>query len=480
MNGVLELLLFMIPAAGILLTLLPWTKAREIAAFLATLFVALVLIVFKSGAWITAKGVWLEINQFDRLSLVVLMIITIVGLTSVVYASGYLNLSADKYQLTNRKHMRFFLLIMLFYFFLLWTPIVHNVILLWVCIEGTSLASVFLVDYENTTGTFEATWKYLIMMEIGGGLALAGTVIILMGRPAGLGSSLSWQALMTAGHSIPPLNLKLGFALIVAGYGIKAGLVPLHSWLPDAHSMAPSPVSAMLSGIKINIALYGILRFYDILSANGQISFAAFLLRWTGILTVLVAIAMTGVQKDFKRLFAYSSIENMGLIAFGYTLGTFGVYGALLQMLNHALIKPGLFFLSGNLLIQYQSTEIRKARGILFQMKWSGLLLVLLMLAIAGAPPFGLFLSEFIIILSALHEGLIWMAVVLVILLAILFANFLRYALKMVFGRPNTPIVGKARFTWRTVFPPLLHLIGSLVMGTAIPMVLQQLLYMGK
>lgn len=458
---------------------LPWQKTREVVAVIAAFLVAAVLAIFKTGSLLSGSSIFAEVRSYDRLSMVTMAIVAVVGLTSILYATGYLKLSAEKYELTNRKHLRFFVLTMAFYALLLWAPMVHNLILLWVLIEGTALATVFLVDFENTHKTYEATWKYIIMMEIGGAVSLTGTLIILFGSP-GLGHDLSWDALMTAGQSIPPLVLKLGFSLIVIGYGIKGGLVPLHTWLPDAHSQAPSPVSAMLSGIKINVAIYGILRFYDILYACGQETFASFLLRATGILTIVVAVAMTSVQKDFKRLFAYSSVENMGLIILGYTLGPLGVYGALLQMINHAIIKPGLFYLSGNLIINYKSTEIKKVSGALFSLRWSGLTLVLLMMAIAGTPPFGLFISEFIIILSALRSGLVWLGVVLVALLVILFANFLRYALKMVFGHPSIEDGGGNIGTWRTILPPILHLAASLMMGTVVPIIWQQFLYLGK
>lgn len=464
---------------------LPWQKAREILAVVSAILVAIVILVaavlakFKTGSLLYENSIFMGVQNYDRLSIVTMVIVAIVGLTSIVYATGYLKLSAEKYELTNRKHLRFFVLIMVFYAVLLWAPIVHNLILLWILIEGASLASVFLVDFENTHKTFEATWKYIVMMEIGGAVSLVGTLMILFGSP-GMGHDLSWDALMTAGQSIPPHALKLGFALIVIGYGIKAGLVPMHTWLPDTHSQAPSPISAMLSGIKISVAIYGILRFYNILSACGQQPFASFLLRATGILTIVVAVAMTGVQKDFKRLFAYSSVENMGLIIIGYTLGPLGVYGALLQMLNHAIIKPGLFYLSGNLIINYKSTEIKKVSGALFSLRWSGLTLVLLMMAIAGIPPFGLFISEFIIILSALRNGLVWLGVVLVVLLAILFANFLRYALKMVFGHPSIEEGEGNIGNWQTILPPILHLVGSLMMGTVVPIIWLQFLYSGK
>lgn len=475
----LTALIFIIPALASALMFLPWKKLREWTAVLAAILVVGVLTVFKLCSLIYRGGIWNEINSLDRLSFITLAIVAVVGLTSILYSIGYLKLSANRYDLSNRKHLQYFELVILFYAAMLWVPLAHNVIWLWALIEATSLAAVFLVDFEKTTKTFEATWKYIVMMEIGGATSLLGILIILFGSADG-GRSITWDLLMKNGPMASAIWLRLGFTLILVGFGIKAGLVPMHTWLPDAHSQAPSPVSAMMSGIKINVALYGILRFYDIMVANGQQDFASLLLRLTGFLTIIVAVAMTTVQKDYKRLFAYSSTENMGIIILGYTLGPLGVYGAMLQMLNHAIIKPGLFYLSGNLIINHGSTEIRKVRGVFHSMKWSGLILILLMLAIAGAPPFGLFISEFLILLSMLHDGFIWMGIILAILLVILFANFLRYALNMVFGRPTPKNGMEVTGSWQTILPPFFHLVASLALGMAIPVFLQQLLYFGR
>ncbi|VBB09757.1 nadh-ubiquinone oxidoreductase chain 5 signature [Lucifera butyrica] len=469
---------FVIPAIAFGLMFLPWQRTREWVAVAAAVLVMLLWVGSIVFPGFTAAGFYAGAGGLDRLSLVITGIVAVVGLTAILYSTGYLNFSADRYALSNQRHSQYFKLLMLFYATMLWVPLVHNVIWLWVLIEATSLAAVFLVDFESNRQTVEATWKYIVMMEVGGAASLLGTLIFIVGA----GPHLTWELLLNNGAAMPVLWRKLGFTLIVVGYGIKAGLVPLHTWLPDAHSQAPSPISAMMSGIKINVALYGILRFYDVMAAAGQQEFAALLLRSVGLLTVIVAVAMTGVQRDYKRLFAYSSTENMGLILLGYTLGPLGVYGALLQMINHAVIKPGLFYLSGNLIINHATTEIKKVRGVFYSLKWSGIILILLMLAIAGAPPFGLFISELLILLGAFNGGFTWLGITLVIFLAILFANFLRYALNMVFGRPsaNPGNGATVQENWRTVVPPLVHLLVSLTMGTILPVFLQQMLYFGK
>ncbi|MDQ7092348.1 proton-conducting transporter membrane subunit [Desulfosporosinus sp. PR] len=467
---------------GILLMFLPWPKFRAFVSVLITLAAALFSLVYFICFPAAARPLSLPGAPAgtDYLLLITLTIVLIVGCTASLYSSGYLKFSSREHPFSPSQHRRYYVLLMTFYAALLWAPLTLNLLWLWVLVEGTALATVFLIDFQQTRQTLEASWKYMVMMEIGGVTALLGTLFILAGEPSGF-TAVTWPQLLQHAAAIPERWLKIGFVLLTVGYGLKAGLVPLHTWLPDAHSQAPSPISAMLSGIKINVALYALLRYADIMYAAGLGDFANTLLRSIGLLTVIVAVAMTTVQRDYKRLFAYSSTENMGLILLGYTLGPIGMMGAFLQMLNHALIKPGLFYLSGNLMLTHGSTDIGQVKGAVFSSPWTGRLLLLLMLAIAGAPPFGLFISEFLILLAAFHGGLFWLGIILTAFLALLFANFLRYALEMVFGRPSAPTEGEQvkgeLGSWQTILPPLAHLFASLTMGVALPAVWQALIH---
>lgn len=410
----------------------------------------------------------------DTLSRVVFGMTLLVGFTASVYSVGYVRRGHLPHgQSTVHAERKYFSLLLAFYWALLAVPLVENIVLTWALIEATALASVFLVDFNRTKKTAEASWKYLILMDVGGVSALLGTVAILIGEPS-ISQLASWTGLTHIASTIPTKWLWISFVLILVGYGTKAGLVPWNAWLPDAHSQAPSPISAMLSAIKLNVAMYGIIRFQGILRAGHQSSFADHALIAVGLLTVFVSTLMTIAQHDVKRLFAYSSSENLGLIAIGFSLGPIGTLGAYLQMVNHSVIKSMLFYQSGELLLQTDTTEIRRFHGMIRQMPIVGTTLLLGMLAIAGAPPFGLFISEFTIIFALVHEASPWLAAFVTLLLAVLFANFLYYAMQIGLGKPTRRGLqidsNKAR--WTTWFPLLTHTLSSLALGLFLPYLL--------
>lgn len=468
--------LLVLPLFGVLVVFLVRT---EVMTWVNVLVTGLNLLYFLAG-WLGLFGTdhhvvlpWIHFNPFSAL---VTGITLFVGFTAALYSLHFLELEDDNLVNHAGKHIReYHRLLLIFYFTLLAVPLWNNVLVTWAFIEATALASVLLVDYHRDRRSSEASWKYIILMEIGGILALFGTLVILGGEPATLRAA-DWQGLINHAKDISPLQLKIGFALVLAGYGTKAGLVPFNAWLPDAHSQAPSPVSAMLSAIKLNVAMYGIVMTMGILQADDQGRYAHMLLLILGVLTVFVSTLMTVRQHDFKRLFAYSSSENMGLIAIGFALGPIGVLGAELQMVNHSLIKSLLFYQSGDLMFAAASTQIQKLRGFALAYPWMGGILILGLLAIAGAPPFGLFISEFTILYAILHEGALWLAVIILILLAILFANFLRYALQIGFGRPSEAVRKFQclyhRTEWRAMLPIGLHILLTLALGTLLPLLL--------
>lgn len=410
----------------------------------------------------------------DTLSRVVLGITLLVGFTASVYSVGYVRREHPPHgQSTAYAERKYFSLLLAFYWVLLAVPLIENIVLTWALIEATALASVFLVDFHGTKKTAEASWKYLILMEVGGVSALLGTVAILIGEPSATHVA-SWTALNHIAGTIPTKWLWISYVLILVGYGTKAGLVPWNAWLPDAHSQAPSSISAMLSAIKLNAAMYGIVRFQGVLRAGHQSPFADHTLIVIGFLTVLVSTLMTMAQHDIKRLFAYSSSENLGLIAIGFALGPIGTLGAYLQMVNHSVTKSMLFYQSGELLLATDTTEIRRFHGMIRRMPIVGTTLLLGMLAIAGAPPFGLFISEFMIIFALVHEASPWLAALITLLLAVLFANFLYYAMQIGLGRPTESKlhVHPQTVTWTTWLPLMTHTFTSLVLGLFLPYLL--------
>ncbi|HLG19984.1 MAG TPA: proton-conducting transporter membrane subunit [Bdellovibrionota bacterium] len=355
----------------------------------------------------------------------------------------------------------------------------HHLALMWAAIEATTLASAPLIYFYRRKPALEATWKYLMICSVGIALALLGTFAIGIARSAIAGeeggfflSSLQQHA---AQFSKP--WLKVAFILALVGYGTKMGLAPLHTWLPDAHSQAPSPVSALLSGALLNCAFLGILRFYQICVAAGEAAFAQELLLMMGIVSLVVATAFILGQRDYKRLFAYSSVENMGILAVGVGVGGAATYGAMLHAVNHSLAKAGLFFLAGNILNAFGTTDAMKVRGVFQRVPVTGILLIAGLFAIGGSPPFGLFVSEFTIFQAAINFH-VWFGVLFLALLSIAFLGMAGVIVPMVQGEPPAETV-RMRVAGTRIFAvvaPLVLLSIVLVLGLYIPPFFRELL----
>jgi len=262
--------------------------------------------------------------------------------------------------------------------------------------------------------------------------------------------------------------LKTAFVLALVGYGTKMGLAPLHTWLPDTHSQAPSPVSALLSGALLNCAFLAILRFFQVCLASGDAAFARTLLVVLGFVSIGLASAFLVGQRDYKRLFAYSSIENMGIMAAGIGLGGAATYGAIFHSINHSLCKAGLFLLAGNVLRAFGTTSARETRGVIARLPVTGVLLVALFLAIGGMPPFGPFWSEFLIFQAALRGPHAWLGVLFLSLLAVAFLGMAGVLLPMLQGAPGAA-ASRAREPRLSILPPSILAIGALAIGLYLP-----------
>ena len=315
----------------------------------------------------------------------------------------------------------------------------RHLAVLWVALEATTLATAPLIYFYRRRQALEATWKYLLLCSVGIALALLGTFFVgIAASGTQGGGSLAIDALVAAAPGMARPWLKAGFVLALVGYGTKMGLAPLHTWLPDAHSQAPSPVSALLSGVVLNGAFLGILRFHQIALASGDADFARTMLVLLGFLSVGIATAFMVRQRDYKRLFAYSSVENMGILAAGVGLGGGAVYGALLHAVNHSVAKAGLFLVAGNVLRAFGSTRAAEVRGVLARLPASGALLTVLFLAIGGAPPFGPFWSELLVFQGAIGASP-WLGVLFIALLAVAFLGMAGVVLPML--QPGTAAV---------------------------------------
>ena len=334
----------------------------------------------------------------------------------------------------------FYALVFLFLFTMTAVYLSANLGMLWIMVEATTLASALLVGFYNTEGAVEAGWKYLIVCTVGIAFALFGTIAFYLAAVRGgmdANMALDWAALVAVAPKLGqgPELLKLGFVFIAVGYGTKVGFVPMHSWLPDAHAESPSPVSALLSAVLLNCAMYALLRFDAITARAIGEGFSHTLLLTFGALSIIVAGLLMVVQRDFKRLLAYSSIEHMGIVAIGVGLGgVLGTYGALLHAFNHSVAKSLLFFSAGSIREYFGTLRMERISGMARSLPWTSSALVVGSLAIVGLPPFGLFVSEFMILTEAFSRSRYAVAVVVLIALSVVFGAMLHHLQRMLGG----------------------------------------------
>ncbi len=340
----------------------------------------------------------------------------------------------------------FYTLVFVFLFTMMAVYLSANLGMLWIFVEGTTLASALLVGFYNTEGAVEAGWKYLIVCTVGIAFALFGTIALYLAAVrAGVApeTALDWTVLMAAAPrlgAVPEL-LKLAFVFVAVGYGTKVGFVPMHSWLPDAHAEAPSPISALLSAVLLNCAMYAVLRFDAIVSRAIGGGFSHTLLLLFGGMSITVAAFLMIVQRDLKRLLAYSSIEHMGIVAIGIGIGgAVGIFAALLHAFNHSVAKSLLFFGAGNVRENYGTLRMERIRGMAKSLPWTSGAVILGGLAIVGLPPFGLFVSEFLILTQAFATAHYFIAVLLLAVLSVVFGALLYHFQHMLGGELEQPL----------------------------------------
>ncbi len=416
---------------------------------------------------------WHDYLFMDAFGCWVALCTAVVYLLASIYAVGYMRLLKE-----DKKLPGFYALFAGFAWSMLFAAFVNNAGVFWIAIELTTLVSTFLVGFEREAESMEAAWKYIIVVSAGISIALLGTVLFYWCGSLVLGPSyaMTWQTLARAAPHLNPMLLKLAFLLVLAGYGTKVGLAPMHTWLPDAHSEGPAPVSAMLSGALLNTAMLGIGRYLAITNAAGIGWLPRTALVVLGILSVFVGTFFIVRQEGVKRLMAYSSVEHMGILALGFGFGgVLGIAGSLYHMLNHSLNKSLMFFGAGNVMRRYGTKEMPAIRRVLREFPVSGLLWLAGAVAITGAPPFGLFLSEFTILRAGFSGPNLWAAVVMLVLLIIIFIGFLNHFRAMYFGkRPETAPQGATISAWGVV-PMWLAVIPLLILGLWWPHGLMQI-----
>lgn len=396
----------------------------------------------------------------DNLGAWVILCVSIVYTLASIYAVGYMRLLDE-----DERLPLFYALFSGFAFTMLGACVMNNVGVFWIAIELTTLISTFLVGFEQEAESTEAAWKYIVVVSAGISLALLGTVLFYWGGSYVLGPSyaMTWAALHGSAAQVYPPLLTVSFLLVLVGYGTKAGLAPMHTWLPDAHSESPAPVSAMLSGALLNASMLGIARFLGVVDGTSVSKFAHSAVVGFGIFSFVLATLFIVRQTGIKRLMAYSSVEHIGVQALGLGFGgALGVAGALYHMLNHSLNKSLMFFGAGNAMRAYQTKEIPMIRNVLRVSPVTGTLWLLGAVGIAGAPPFALFLSEFTILRAGIAGRYRWAAIVFVIFLIVVFISFLSHFRNMYFGggadpevRPMPGVLWRAIPMWLAFLPLL-------------------------
>ena len=419
-----------------------------------------------------ATGVW----HVDALSALLSVCIAVVALLASMMGQRVDPAGRDD----DSRVRRYWIFSNAFVFTMLAAVTIQNVALMWVAIEATTITSALVIPLTRTKSSVEASWKYILICSVGIALAFAGTVLAYFDFVATAGDvpgSLNWTVLRAAAPALHPRLLQLAFAFILIGYGTKAGLAPMHTWLPDAHAEAPSPMSAMMSGVLLAVAMYAIARWKAVIDASPAHAFADGLLIGFGLLSVAIGSFSLVIQRHYKRMLAYSSVEHMGLVGIGLALGPLGAFAALLHVINHAVAKSMSFLLAGRILHRYQTTQIADVTGLLRVMPWTGSLFAVGVLALVGLPPFGLFVSEFLLVRAAVAGGRPWIAGVVLVLLLTVFISLVGHLNRMLYGDAPALVSVGERVGW-----PLVVLAaaagGLVVLGGMLPQPVSALITM--
>jgi hydrogenase-4 component F len=432
------LVILLIPLVATALVCIPlnrrWPMSVTVVACAALLILTVRLAwrVTAGQAVLGAPQVWmLKWIAVDGLSALILTLIALVATTAAIFSIGYLgheNLSAGKLRLYYANYN-------LFIFSMLAVPVPAEPTLVWIVVELTTLCSALLVSFDNTQTALEAAWKYVLLSLMGAGLALFGFLVLFAAmQAAGAHGAYTWNELLIAAPKMPPILLHTAFVFILIGLGTKVGLVPMHTWLPDAHSQAPSPVCALLSGVETTVVLYVILRLFPVMQAASH-SHAESWAVVLGLISVGTAAFLLLQVHDYKRMFAYSTVEHMGVILTAVGLGTSAAgYGAMQQIVAHSVTKSFCFFAAGAALLAAGTREIAAVHGLIRRSPAVGTAFVLGGLAITGAPPLAIFLSEFSILRAGLTQGRYVVTGLLAAFIVIAFLGVMLHVNRMVFG----------------------------------------------
>jgi hydrogenase-4 component F len=445
-NNIIHLLPLICSFSGAVLSLIPFRYAERIASIIAShaAFFSAVYILFQPDY---TSGYF----YIDGLSKLLILTVAMVYISTVLYSIAYLR--HIKNPLFQKK--LYYFLLNIFASTMFFSVSMDNIGLIWVGIEATTVSSALLVATENDQATVESAWRYVIIVSTGLVISLIATTFIF-----GSSGTLSIKELLQ--HHPDNRVFLIGMLLALVGFGTKAGIFPMHTWLPDVHGKAPSPVSAIFSGVLLPVALYAMARII-LIDPEPVVKIFALVL---GVLTVGVAALMMTVQNNYKRMFAYSSMENMGMILIGFALGKYGLLGAAIIIVSHGLAKSAVFFFCGDVLSTYGSTKIEDVNGLMKKSPRTASGLFLSALAVTGAPPFAIFIGELFIFAALIQQYGSWLAIIVMLFLAITFIAVNFRTGKMIFSGVAAGAQDSARIeTW----VPVINLTLSLLVLVFIP-----------
>ena len=396
-----------------------------------------------------------------------LLVISLLFFLISIYTIAYLKASEIQTEKVFTGSMLLFLSTMTM------VTLSDHIMVMWIAIEATTLASAPLIYTHRSAASLEATWKYVLICSVGIAMALLGSVLVTVAMDVGkVDAPISFSAMTEVARQIDPMWLKAGFVFILVGYGTKMGLAPMHTWLPDAHSEAPSPASALLSGVLLNCAYLGIFKTSKIMHAAVLDGFSSPILIVFGLISIMAAGTFILKQTEYKRMLAYSSIENMGIIAFGTGIGGLGAYGAMICLIHHSLIKSSLFLTSGNILLGFGSRLITRTGDLAGRMPKTFVAFFGGFAGISGFPPFGIFIAELLIIIGAFRSGSYLAVGLFIFSLCVIFAGFANNVMKISFNSSESPV--RIDESASMIWPQYVLLLTSLVLCFWMPDTLYQ------
>ncbi|RAU22922.1 hydrogenase 4 subunit F [Paramagnetospirillum kuznetsovii] len=469
-NPLLWILGVPLGSAGFLVVLKEWRVATwvNVVASAITFASSLMLLDHRPAAT--------RLLFIDDFNVYLVVLTSFIGLTTAVFSAAYIARESEAQRLSD-LHLRFYhSMYQAFLFTMLLALTANNTGVMWVAVEAATLTTVLMVSLYRTREAIEAAWKYFILCSVGIGLALFGTTLVYLAAQPVMGDgadAMAWTLMIKRAHAFQPDLLNLAFVFVLVGYGTKVGLAPLHSWLPDAHAEGPTPISAVLSGLLLNVALYALLRFKMLIAANGQALTPGPLLVMMGLSSLFLAAFMLYRRGDIKRLFAYSSIEHMGVITFAFGMGgALANFAGLMHMTMHSLTKSAIFFAVGIISQNEGTKRIADIRGLTASHPVLGWGFVLAVLAIAGLPPMGVFMSEFLVVSSTFaRQPLLAIPLALGLLLA--FGALVSRLQMMAFGEPPKVVASHGTATTFSsilaLTPLWVHMLLVLVAGLYLP-----------